>query len=343
VVKIQAKKWSKTKILILCVNVALVIFAALALVVSGFLKNTLDAQKFAEKWSSNTEPSGQVSVFLAGSTGLSAGEVDSVISRYEAALSEAEIPLSQWTCCYSAEGTLSVNALGQSIEAKAMGVGGDFFLFHDFSRLSGSFFSGNDLTQDRVVIDETLAWKLFGASDVSGLEITIGGQMYVIAGVVQAEDDFASSAAYGSAPVIYLPFEALAMHSPDTKITCLEVVMPNPVDDFALVTTNAIVTSLISEKDNVSIVYNTTRYSLSSLVGLISDFGVRSMRQADIKYPYWENAARIIEDYVLLLTMIVFVLLIFPVISLMVLIAKLCRFCGLRIKEIGHWSRGFTN
>jgi hypothetical protein len=36
---------------------------------------------------------------------------------------------------------------------------------------------------DRVVLDEEMAWKLFGAKDVSGLQVTIAGSPYLVAGV----------------------------------------------------------------------------------------------------------------------------------------------------------------
>ena len=56
----------------------------------------------------------------------------------------------------------------KSVSAKAIGVAGDFFLFHPLKLLDGSFFSGSDVMQDYVVIDEDMAWQLFGSNDVAG-------------------------------------------------------------------------------------------------------------------------------------------------------------------------------
>lgn len=39
------------------------------------------------------------------------------------------------------------------------------------------------------------AFNLFGSSDVAGMEVTINGKTFPIAGVVKSEDDFATAAA----------------------------------------------------------------------------------------------------------------------------------------------------
>ena len=50
-------------------------------------------------------------------------------------------------------------------EVKAIGVGGNFFHFHPLRLRSGSYIAEDDFMLDRVVLDETLAWQLFGGFD----------------------------------------------------------------------------------------------------------------------------------------------------------------------------------
>ena len=61
--------------------------------------------------------------------------------------------------CYSTKGELTLYSDRASITARAFGVGGDFFTFHPLKLLSGSYFDGEDLNRDGVVIDENVAWQ----------------------------------------------------------------------------------------------------------------------------------------------------------------------------------------
>ena len=70
-----------------------------------------------------------------------------------------------------------------------IGVGGDFFQFHPLNMISGNVFSENDISKDRVVLDENTAWTLFGAYDIAGKTVTIEGRQFVIAGVYKPSDN----------------------------------------------------------------------------------------------------------------------------------------------------------
>lgn len=76
----------------------------------------------------------------------------------------------------------------------AVGAGGNYFLFHPLTLLSGGYISDEDYMADRVVLDAQTAFNLFGSSDVAGMEVTINGRTFPIAGVVQSESDFATNA-----------------------------------------------------------------------------------------------------------------------------------------------------
>jgi hypothetical protein len=70
------------------------------------------------------------------------------------------------TYAYSKLAKLTVRGETKSTEANVVAAGGDFFVFHPIKMLSGYYFSPDDLMQDRVVIDEDLAWQLFGSKNV---------------------------------------------------------------------------------------------------------------------------------------------------------------------------------
>ena len=111
-------------------------------------------------------------------------------------------------------------------------MGGDFFLFHPLTLRSGSYLTANDYMNDRVLLDEELAWALFGSYDVAGMSIQIGERTYPVAGVVHREDDFASKKAYQDGPGMFMSYDALNAIS-ETKLSAYELVMPDMISGFA--------------------------------------------------------------------------------------------------------------
>jgi hypothetical protein len=54
----------------------------------------------------------------------------------------------------------------------------------------------------------TLAWKLFGGSNLAGMTVTIGDKPFVVAGVVKRESDKADKAAYDGGAGLYMLYDA---------------------------------------------------------------------------------------------------------------------------------------
>ena len=167
----------------------------------------------------------------------------------------------------------------------AIGVGGDYFLFHPLQLLSGGYVSDEDYMADRVVLDAQTAFNLFGSSDVAGMEVTINGKTFPIAGVVKSEDDFATAAALdagaeassdptgvqsASKAMIYMSYAALNAMA-ELPIDCYEIVLPDPVSGFAKLATE------IPPWAKGVIVQNTGQFSLSR-----PDLGDREVRQARV-------------------------------------------------------------
>ena len=187
-----------------------------------------------------------------------------------------------------------------------------------------------DYMADRVVLDAQTAFNLFGSSDVAGMEVTINGRNFPIAGVVQSESDFATNAALAagneasgdtsgsstSTAMIYMSYSALNAMA-ELPIDCYEIVLPDPVSGFAK--------KLMTEKFPIgggAIVQNTGRFSVSRLISVMGAFGKRAMTTNGVIYPYWENAARMAESYAALYLLLGTLLAIMPAVCLTVVLVK---------------------
>lgn len=234
---------------------------------------------------------------------------------------------------YSGVASLTIRSdNGGSATVKATGVGGDFFYFHPLTLRSGAYIKSGDLMDDLVVLDEEMAWRLFGGVDLAGLTVYLNGEPFVIAGVIAREADFATDRAYTGDGGVYMAFSAMSRLNESAAITGYEIVMPNPITGYA----KGIMADVfpIGEGD---IVENSSRYSLPHLWEVIQDFGKRSMRLNGVIYPYWENAARLTEDYAALLAVLTVLLALCPLAFVIVLsirdIRRAYRFAKVKIPE----------
>ena len=291
--------------------------------VSFYQKNALIEQQMAQRWSMEKDVS-QVSCFFSVNAGISEDFIKNLEHSLEDALKEASI-VSQsenagarlWADAYSADGQITVESNIGKITVDALGIGGDFFLFHPMQLLSGSYFSGNDLMQDYCILDQDAAWKLFGSYDVAGQSVTIGGRTHIVTGVVKRPEGKLYEAAGLDASQIYVSYETLKSYGRNNGINHLEIVMPNPVSGFAMEYMKKAVT--VEEKE-VEIIENSTRFDTLNRIKHISKLSTRAMNGKAIIYPYWENVARAYEDS---LARLMLFQLIFGSIPCMMIVLKL--------------------
>lgn len=227
---------------------------------------------------------------------------------------------------------ITISADGGSGQVKAIGVGGDFFYFHPLHLWSGAYIKSSDLMDDLVVLDEEMAWKLYGGRDLTGLTVQINGVPFVVAGVVARETDFATKKAYAGDGGVYMSFAAMKNLIETASITGYEAVIPNPITGYAK--------GLMEETfpiGNGDVVENSSRYSLSHLLEVGKDFGSRSMRTNGVIYPYWENAVRLTEDYAAGLLLLAVLLAVCPFLFVLVLtirdVRRAYRFAKAKIPE----------
>lgn len=307
------------------------VLALLALVcgcLMAWITGQLPSLDAAERWRGSSEMRfAQIACFLPADTPKGEEDILQFRRTLDQKLTEASLTApssgSLYADAYSASANLTVTGDHGSAQVKTIGVGGNFFLFHPLQLRSGSYISETDLMQDRVILDEPLAWQLFGSPDVAGMTVTISNKPYYVAGVVRRESDFATKEAYLDGPGMFLSYSAF-YELTEAKITCYEIVLPDVISGFGL--------RLVKENFEVGlgdVVENSSRYSLEHLLSVAGDFGNRSMRSNGVIYPYWENAVRLTEDYLALLLVLLLIFALLPATTLTVLairaVIRLCR------------------
>lgn len=290
----------------LALLIACLIQTALSIVcfvLLGHVRGMLVTQSAADVWRGSGEDRfAQISAFLPTTETKTLDDICSFRAELENEFvqnsMEAPEGGSLYTDAYSGRTSLSVSGKSPgSVTVTAVGAGGNYFLFHPLTLLSGGYISDEDYMADRVVLDAQTAFNLFGSSDVAGMEVTINGRTFPIAGVVQSESDFATNAALAagnevsgdtsgsstSTAMIYMSYSALNAMA-ELPIDCYEIVLPDPVSGFAK--------KLMTEKFPIgsgAIVQNTGRFSVSSLISVMGAFGKRAMTTNGVIYPYWET------------------------------------------------------
>ncbi len=306
------------RIVLWAVNGLLALLALICLLTMLHLRTLLPSQEEAARWRGESELDyAQISAYLPVDEKLDPGKVNEfrgeVMKRlHEAALDvdrEETLFVDAW--CTTGKAVASTD-LGKG-DVSVIAVGGSFFDFHPLQLLSGSYFGQRDLMKDRVLLDEDLAWLLFGGTELQGLEVKIDGVPFQVSGVVRREQDFASKKAYTAGMGLFMSYEAYAAMHEDAGVNTYEIVMAEPVKNFAI--------NFCREKFPIGhgeLLENTGRFSFDRLLSLTLQFGSRSMQRLGVIYPYWENAARCVEDWCSLLLQLSILLILLPAVSLAV-------------------------
>ena len=328
----------KQMVLGLIFTISLLLFGILT-AWSGHLTGQLADQQTARRW----DPDGdcvQVSCYFTDQVEMTDMEFTGFRKNLEQMLKET-LPADEYSDeenkrlvvdASSAMGTVTViSDKGKLTDVNAIGVGGDFFLFHPLKLVSGGYFSGSDLMQDSIILDTEGAWQLFGSNDIVGKSVTIGGVPHYVVGVVERDTGRFPENAGLSKTTVYLSEDSLSAYGTTTGISNYEVLAPNPVKHFVY---NAVKEKLGVAEDQMIVVENTTRFQTGSLVSVVLDFGIRSMQNSAVRFPYWENVARGYEDVCALILVFRFIFLMIPIIMLLIWIVYLWRHHSFTIKDV---------
>lgn len=315
-----------------CVLISLFLMHMINVIASG-----LTTQNMAGRWSDRKDVA-QISCFFSREGAMTPDEVEDFEHALDDELKQSSMeadpnkPGSRlWLDAYSASGKVTVESDEATItDADAIGIGGDFFDFHPMNLQNGSYFSGKSLNKDCVVLDEGAAWKLFGSNNIVGQMVDINKKPHMVVGVVKRPKGKMEEAAGLDSTVIYVSYETLLENNPDAKMNHYEIVMPNPVEKFAITMVRKV---LNPDDSEVEIVENSDRYSLFPCIKRIKEFGTRSMNGKAIIYPYWENIARGYEDYLTLIAFFAIVFMIYPVIGLVIWLYRKWKYRTWKPKE----------
>ncbi len=355
------------KIALICVNTALLALIGVCVWQCRGYETVLTSQQAATSWAGDSkERFAQISAFFPAEASVLPDNVNDFRRTIDTKLGVAGLEKkkegSYWTDAYAAIGSATVQSERNSSVTTTVAVGGDFFAFHPYRLLSGNYLNTDDLMQDRVVIDHELAWKLFGGTALAGQTVKINGKPYYVAGVVERESDKFTQRAFkgqtsdgseaekkmGTPPLLFMSYAAYsALNGGDTPsaapaaaekgtssgsnaaLSYYEIAMPNPISKFAV----NVVSEGFRAYDSI-VVENSARYDFLNIWSIFKDPGKRSVITSPVVFPYWENAARVSEDYVARHYVFIALLAVLPLATLVWLIVLLIRWLTAKVKKL---------
>lgn len=330
--------FTKKQILWLIISGSVLLLFLIIMGIGIKMSETQSAQMGAKRWSKDNDYA-QVSAFFSEMAHASEDTVKELNFKIDQKLDEDSLVAPNKNARrrvsgYSALGEVSVTSEKNTQEVKAIGIGGDFFLFHPLKMISGSYFDGEDVMQDHVILDHETAWQLFGSTDVVGQQVLIGGEVHIISGVYEKDRGRLNRLSGNDEPTVFVSYESLENYGYVICFNSFEVIMPNPVTGYAL---KILTDAMPIDKARCQIVENSGRFNFVKLLPHVASFGSRSMNEKSVLYPYWENMARGMEDLITPLCVIDLLLFLFVVTNLVVLIVRMWTKRTIHFKDVKNF------
>jgi hypothetical protein len=313
----RRRRKKKTRILlILCAS--MVVAAALCFGAWQYLAHLLDSQQAAQRWEGDGDLDfKQITCFLPADQKIGLKDITTFRTAAVKVMEDAALDVTEnrhlMVDGWSTTAKLYTSGEHGRGEASVIAVGGDYFDFHPLRLLSGDYIRQSDLMKDRIVLSEEVAWLLFGGTDLAGMTMKLNGTPYIIAGVVEQEKDIFDKKSNSDGLDLYMSYDALLAIDENAKINCYELVMANPVKGFAM--------KAVKDKFPIGrgeILCNSERYGYGKMMDFVLHFGLRGSQTSGAVLPYWENAARMTEDWGALCCFLGTVLLLFTLVVLIV-------------------------
>lgn len=310
--KAEHSRKKKSLILVLICVILFILFAAYS-VRYNYLSNMLTSQMAGQNWKGKNKKNFiQNTIFFPSDGRIKEGDIEFFRIEADRRLKEASISeekgIKQWVDAYSAQSEVDVVSEHNSLSLNAFGVGGEYFFFHPLLLRSGAYITQGDLSRNQIVLDVKAAWGLFGATDVKGMNVKISGKQFVVAGVVENEDDAFSNITKSDKGQIYLHYSAF-YDICNVDINTYEIVLPEPIKGFAF---NVVNDGFPLESKEI--VTNSSRFTVTRILKKAFDINNMIIQSKGIAFPYFENAARILEYrlirilWVMMSLLIVFIL-----------------------------------
>lgn len=261
--------------------------------------SALSSQLAAERWQTEEKPYAMASVFLPDTAAIPQTAVDEIRLNIEKAVTAAGLSTEEypWLYAFSQTQKATLKSGLASTDVEMTMISGDYFTFHPLPIRTGWYFSESELMRDRIILDRQTAWDLFYSDNVVGQALEWDGQKYVVAAVVDTEssnfNDMAASAtkrawAFADSPAA----------DETAGFTCVELVLPQPVDGFAVSTMQSVLEAYLP--DDIAVTDNTERFSLLNRWNALRSLSTRWLSFQGIDYPYYENAAKLVENHLAL-------------------------------------------
>lgn len=278
---------------------------------------TLDSQLGAQRWETPEKPYSLSTLFLDAENSIPATELQQIRIQVENALTAAGTPSEDYPWLYAfsrtEQATLKNGVASSTVEVTL--VSGDYFKLHPLPVRNGWYFEDSEVMRDRIVLDRQTAWDLFYSDNVVGQYLTWNGQNYVVAAVVDGEQGTYNQQAYGSVNRAWALGDSPAADQ-NQGYTCVEMVLPQPVKGFGVSTMKAALERFMPE--GTEPLNNSDRFSLVNRWNALRTISTRWISSQAIAYPYYENAARLVENHLALRLIPEGIFLGFPVISLLI-------------------------
>ena len=300
--------------------------------IGSYYKNVLQDINVAGKW----DPEGgytQMSVYLPVGAMQDTMLFEGMLYQMEEALKKESIEPENSKSrmivgAYSGYGSVTIQTEEGMATVDAIGVGGDFFYFHPLNMIDGELFSDEYLMRDYVVLEKGTAWKLFGALNVTGMTVEIGGVPFIVAGVYEPTEIPLAKEAGLEQSMVFMFYSSLEQYGTVSGVQWLDFILPNPVSGFGgkILTENSTV-----DLKRAVVMEQNTRFNVIPLYKLVPGYLERIMSKTGIVYPYWENMARGYEN----------------ILVAFLLVETVCLVCGLvlviiTIRPVKNIKRGIN-
>lgn len=337
---------------LVAVNILLVLITAYIWFLQSERVKRLYSQQAAERWESKETPYSEISLFYSDSYEAGKKTVEELRTGITKKLVEDTYfdPADTsgrraYIDAYSGFADMVIERENVQLTGKVYGVSDDFFLVHPIPLLNGNYINpvekaseiGDGIDPFQVVLDENMAWNIFGSVNVEGMKIWIGGRVFTVMGVVEASQNKTEEMAYGNYDAAFIPYSAFALMNKKVNINCYEAVLPEPIKGYAMSTMGKAADIVVDPEEEASgtevrsslsfgkreLVENTDRFGISSIWKYLKNKKYMSMKTTEIAYPFWENVARFEMERAGGIFKLCCILLILPVVSVLVLLGWL--------------------
>ncbi len=287
--------------------------------------SSLESQNAADRWRTEEIRYSQMSAFISENAGFDIQSAqyseNSIIERLS-----VDSYVSDDTKRIAITNSVSKTKMHfstsfDSSEAEVFYTDSDHFIFHPHSFVYGWHYTGDEIMKNYVVLNEELAFRIYGGTNVAGMTVNVDGTECTVVGVTSGPVSFAERKEWNEKqPIAYVMQGFKEDYDNSLPIISYEVLLPDPVKDYA----SAIFKEALRiDEDKVEIVENTGRGKYLKLLKELFSSDRSMVRENTVYYPHWENAARKVYGDLKPWVFVSFVFGIIPIVYLFAIIVVL--------------------